>query len=237
MIDLHKFFINPFDDNGISMSELLSFSSDHLQRMIANNPGALYATRIAATTTAMNTVNTQFADDQTMLGQRKAKKQTKKAFRKSLLPAIAKIAGVVTGFYGESSPATSEIFPHGRTIFGKASDDQLGNYLQVTITGLTAHQADLGATVVTNATALLTNWNSVYGLSESSAGNKTASQLAKNNARLALQLELFRNLLTIALNNPRLPEQLDVYMQQSLLLNPVPPAPPSASTAPPPPKV
>jgi hypothetical protein len=32
-----------------------------------------------------------------------------------------------------------------------------------------------------------------------------------------LQLELFKNLLTIALNFPRQPDQLDIYMQPSLL--------------------
>jgi len=43
------------------------------------------------------------------------------------------------------------------------------------------------------------------------------SPAAKNAARAALQLELFKNLLTLALNFPAQPNQLDAYMQQSLL--------------------
>lgn len=53
-------------------------------------------------------------------------------------------------------------------------------------------------------------WNAVYAPSETSSGAKTTTQAAKNAARSALQLELFKNLLTIALNFPRQPDQLDI---------------------------
>lgn len=36
----NRFLENPFDDRGISLAEQLSFSSDHLARMIATNPPA-----------------------------------------------------------------------------------------------------------------------------------------------------------------------------------------------------
>jgi hypothetical protein len=76
---------------------------------------------------------------------------------------------------------------------------------------VTNHQAQLDAQVVPDATALLAGWNAVYAPSETSSGAKTTTQAAKNAARLALQLELFKNLLTIALNFPRQPDQLDIY--------------------------
>src|SRR5438093_3732398 len=50
MLDLHRFLTNPFDDPQISLGELLSFSSDHLARMIANNPGGILTARITPTT-------------------------------------------------------------------------------------------------------------------------------------------------------------------------------------------
>lgn len=228
MMDLHKFLINPFDDPGISMDELLAFTTDHVQRLTANNSGGLYTARLAATSAAIATVHTAFSDDQSKLGLRKARKQAKDAYRKDLPGKIGKIAVAIEAAFGEGAPEFTECFPQGRTIFGRCADDQLANYLQTLITGVTAHSAQLGAQVIADATALLTGWNAVYAVSESSTGAKTNTQAAKNAARAALQLELFKNLLTIALNFPRTPEALDTYMQPSLLEDhpPSPPEPP-----------
>ena len=232
MIDLHKFFINPFDDGNISMDELLSFSTDHIQRLAANNPGGNYTARITATTAAVGVVNDTFTDDQTKLGVRMARKQAKNAFRQSVPKNVGRLAVAVEAQFGERSPEFTECFPHGRSLFSSCGDDQLGNHLQALLTALTVFETQLGAPVITDATALLTGWNAVYVPSESSTGEKTTTQLAKNNARAALQLELFKNLLTLALDFPRQPEMLSVYLQPSLLADhpPAPPAPPPPPT-------
>lgn len=234
MIDLHKFLINPFDDSGISIDELLAFTTDHFQRLTANNPGGVFSARITATSSALSAVSTAFTDDQTKLGVRKARKAAKDNYRKALPENVSKIYGVVTGKFGSKGPEVAECFPQGRKVLATASDDKVGNYLQTLITGVTAHQAQLGATVVTDATALLAAWNAVYTVSESATGAKTTTEAAKRTARAALQLELFKNLLTIALNFPRQPEQLDLYMQPALLEDhPVAPEPPAPTPTPP----
>jgi hypothetical protein len=98
------------------------------------------------------------------------------------------------------------------------------------------YQTQLGAPVVASATTLLSGWNAVYQPSESASSIKAAAMGGKNTARGALQLELFKNLLTIALQYPRQPEMVDVYMQQSLLephtksTTTPPPSPTSATT-------
>lgn len=233
MMDLHKFLINPFDDPGISMDELLSFTTDHVQRLTANNSGGLYTARLAATGAAIATVHAAFSDDQSKLGFRKARKQAKDAYRKTLPEKIGRIAVAIEAAFGEGAPEFTECFPQGRTIFGRCADDQLANYLQTLITGVNTHSAQLAAQVIADATALLAGWNAVYTVSETATGAKTTTQAAKNAARAALQLELFKNLLTIALNFPRTPEALDTYMQQSLLEDH--PAAPTEPPVPPPP--
>jgi hypothetical protein len=217
MIDLHKFLMNPFDDPAISMAELLAFATDHVQRLSANNPGAIFAARITATSAALNGVGSSFTDDQTKLGVRKARKQAKDAYRKGLPEMVGKIHGALTAKFGTKGSEVAECFPLGRSIFKSATDDAVTSHLQTMINGVTAHASVLGGAVVTDATAILTAWTAVYSGSESSSGAKTTTKAAKNAARTALQLELFKNLLTIALQFPRQPEQLDVYMQQSLL--------------------
>jgi hypothetical protein len=235
MRDLHSYFTNPFDDPHISMDELVAFATDHLARLRANNPGTVFAARLTATTTALNGVAGAFTDDKTKLALRKSKKLAKSAFRQALPPAIGKIYGAVMAKFGDGGAEMTECFPSGRTVFSNCTDGDLAQELQTLVNGVTDYQAQLGAQAVTDATALLTGWNAVYQTSETSTGNKSTSQAAKNAARAALQLELFTNLLTLALNFPGQPEQLDVYMQPGLLSPHTPssstPAPVPAPTA------
>ncbi len=219
-MNLHKFFINPFDEDGISLAELLAFSADHLQKLTFNNPGGSFTARIAATTTALTGVQNAFTDDQTKLGIRKARKLAKNTFRTTLTGSLAKIDAAVVAKFGRSSPEQSECFPHGRTAFNRVIDDEVAEELQTVINGVTAFQAQLGAQLVTDAKALLTGWNAVYAPSEQSTATKAATEATKASARAALQLELFKNLLTLALNFPNQPHKLDAYLRQSLLEHP-----------------
>ena len=77
MRNLSRFLDNPFDDKDISVAELLAFTTDHLQRMIANNSGGELSARITATTSSLELVADCVTDDQTKLGLRKARKLAK----------------------------------------------------------------------------------------------------------------------------------------------------------------
>ena len=209
-MDLHKYLTNPFNNPNFGMDKLVAFGTDHLARLIANNPAAVFAARITATTTALAGVGGAFTDDKTKLALRKSKKQAKDAFRAALPAAISKIYGAVEGQFSEDSAEFLECFPHGRTVFSNCKDDKLEKDLQTLINGVTAHQPPLAATVVTSATALLTGWLAVYAPSETATGGKTSTQCAKKAARAALSLELFKNLLTLARTFPGQPAQLDV---------------------------
>ncbi len=222
MIDLHRFLENPFDDRDISLAELLAFSSDHLARMIANNPGGELAARITATNSSLTLVENCATDDQTKLAIRKARVQVKNAFRENLSKEIAKVHGAVVARYGPDSPEVTECFPQGRSIFRECPDDRLAQHVQTLLNGVTAHQADLGAPLVAAVQAQLTQWNTAAAASETATGAATTTQEGKRMARENLQLMLFLNLLKLADMFARQPAQLDLYMQQSLLENPAP---------------
>ena len=228
MITLTRFLDNPFDNRQISLDELLAFSTDNLQRMVAHNPGGIYTARITGTASALNVMAVCSSDDQVKLGLRKARKQAKDTFRSGLSASIEKIQAVVVAKFGGSGPEVVECFPQGRTVFSDCRDDQLVNHLDALHTALLARQAALGAPVVTDSVALQTTWGALYTASEASTGNKAHTAAEKLTARENLQLQLFFNLLEIAKNNPRQPAHLDLYMQQHLLENPAspPPAPP-----------
>jgi hypothetical protein len=220
MRDLHKYLQNPFADPGISVAELSTFSADHLNRMTDNNTGGFLTARIAATTTVLSAFAGGSTSDQTKLAIQKALVEVKKNFRRDLPLDIQKVYGQVLGHYSAAGTEMTEIFPEGRTIFGKCKDTELAGKLGVMIAGVTAHQAQLGAPLVTQATAILTNWNAVYAASMGSQSDKGTTQQEMKVARENLCLQLFLNLLAIAGQFPGQEEMLDVYMKQHLLKNP-----------------
>lgn len=217
MRDLHIWPTNPFDDPAISITNLVTFAADNILRMTKTNPNDLFTARIAATAAALGTVNTTFQLDQEKLGERKTANQAKAAFRQTLTESVGKIQIALQQKYGKNAPQLATYFPNGLSAFNKTRDEQMENALTALKDELTKNQTDVGVQVVADATALLAGWQAVHSPSSDAAGDKDASKGAKNAARAALQLELFKNLLLIASTYPRQPEMVDVYMQQSLL--------------------
>lgn len=217
MKNLSGFLENPFADRNIGLDKLLAFTTDHVQRLTANNPGGQWSVRLAATETALAAVNGTFVADETKLGLRKARKQAKRAFRAALRGRVARVHGAVMAKFGERTPEVKEIFPGGRQGLARCADDVLESQLKSLVSALTARLADLGPAVVTAAQTLLAEWQSVYQASEASTGAKVATEAARRNARAVLERELFLNLLALAQAFPGEPEKLAGFMQQSLL--------------------
>ena len=233
MKTLSTFLDNPFDDTGISIAELVAFSTDHLQRMSANNAGGELAARIAATTSSLTVVEDCVTDDQARLGVRKARKQAKDDFRAQIPAEVKRIEAGFIAAFGADSPILLEALPQGRTIFQSCRDDQVEVHLQTLLDAATTHQAGLAPATLTQANALKNNWVAIYQASEASTGAKTVTQEGKKLARENLQLMLFLNLLKLAEMFPRQPEKLALYMQQHLLENPESPDEPEPPPPPP----
>jgi hypothetical protein len=230
MRDLTTWLTNPFDDPHISVKELLAFTADHFQRVSANPLPAL-TPRLAPTALALTAVSDTHSDDDAQLGVRMACVQSKKAFRAALPAGIGQVAVAVEAQFGEKSPQFTACFPQGRSVFGTCTDQELDGKLGSIVDWVTAQKPPLDPQVLANATALQTGWAAVIKPTGAASGGKTQTIAAKNAACVSLQTELFANLLVLAQTFPRQPEQLALYMQQSLLQphtqTPVVPVPPT----------
>lgn len=218
MRSLDSFLQNPFDDKGISMAELIAFSTDHLQRMIANNPGGELTARIAATTSALGQVEDCVTDDQGRLGIRMARKQAKSDYRRDVIPpGVERVEAGFIAALGADSPVLLEALPKGRNIFNTCRDDEVEMHLQTLLNAVTTHSASLAPATVTLATDLKNNWATIHAASEDSSGSKTTTEEGKRQARQNLQLMLYLNLVKLMEMFPRQPEKLSLHMQQHLL--------------------
>lgn len=237
MLRFDRFFINPFDDDGISFDELSAYTTDHLGRLIAQNSGAQFNARINATTVAFTALENCANDDGVKLGLRKARVMLKDQFRTSLPEQLGYIEGAIKSFFKAQAPEVLlECFPEGLTVFSQCRDDAVNNHLARLSSALTARSTPGGGPMppaaLNDANGLLSTWIAIYSASETSSANKAATEAEKRTARKALQLELFRNLLFLASLYPGQPEKAADFMRQSLLENPAtpeepePPAPP-----------
>ena len=217
MKNLSRLFDVAFDEEGLGIDRLIAFSTDHLQRMIANNPGALLNARITATTTAVNAVDACITDDGAKLGLRKAKIDIKDGFRAALPEKLAVIHASLVAKYGPNGAPVTECFPHGRKIFSECRDDAVENHLQILVAALTPYVPEMGPQALSDAGGLLSTWVVTYAASESSTGAKTTTEEGKRNARLNLQLELHKNVLTLAMEFARQPDKCALYLRQDLL--------------------
>lgn len=218
MRKLSTYLENPFDDPGISVAELLAFTTDHLQRMIANNPSGELTARITATTSAYQLVSDCVGDDATKLGLRKARNQAKTTFRReTVISGVTRVEAGLISAYPDSTGVLLEAMPSGRGVFGACRDDELATHLSTLHTAVTAHAADLAPAIVTLAGSLKTQWQSILSACEESTGAKTTTQEGKKLARQNLQHMLFLNLNKLAEMFARQPEKLALYMQEHLL--------------------
>jgi hypothetical protein len=213
---LHRYGENAFVIGKYSNLNILTYAAAHLGRMIAHD-GVRLAARITATSAVLNTVEGGTTEELAKVAMQKSRTVVKAAFRTALPGHITKIHGAVVAAFGADGPEVMLCFPLGRTIFTTCTDEALNNRLGQLVTSITPLSATVGAAHVTAATGLATSWGTLYGAQGQAKDATSVSTEARTAAMNALKLELFKNLLTIALNDPEDPDRIDLLCPQHLL--------------------
>lgn len=215
---LFNYFQNSISSAAYSFNDLLNYTTNQYNRMVANNPGAMLNTRINATSVALNALDTGMADNATKLAIQKSNVQAKETYRETLAPKIARIHGAVVAAYGDPSPQLTECFPLGRSVFMLCSDGELNDNLTQLVTCITPRQSAVGAAAVNDAAGLLSTWIGVYAAANTAKSYKKLTELTRKQARANLEADLFKNLLTLALNFPGDEDKFTMYVPEYLLL-------------------
>lgn len=235
MIDLRRFFRNPFLDEAISIDETVKYTSNHLAKMIANPAGGTLNPLITGTTTRLNTLGGLLTDETSKLGVQLAKTLAKDTFRKNLTASIQRIHGDFVASFGADSEQVLEAFPGGRDVFNSCADTELETHIGALAGKVTTYTASLKPATVTLTGGLLSIWISVYSSATSGRATKDATAENRRTALLALKDQLFDNLLTLAKTFKNQEDKADLYCPQHYLEDPVSaPAPAPAPTPAPP---
>ena len=202
MIDLQNYFDMLFISPKITHLRLDSFSEDHINKMIANNPGSIYDGSITATTNARNdfavSIGLKAADKGTAKGDTSAKGVA----RVALEVYIGNNIGMARGaFGGKTTPKFIETFPNLMNSFYKVDDATFSTNVATLITKATKYVADLG---VPFKTALANLYATYSGASSEQGTGVTAvnTDIINENAyAVILSDQLTANVLLIGRNN------------------------------------
>ena len=198
MQNLKAFFKNHFNTPQISDDKLKKFTEDHLQKLISNNASGEFDTIITDTTSAYQTYYGAISDEGARFALQqaltKAMNNTVEAFKK----AVSQKEGIIRGTFGKDAPAYQEFFPFGVGEYTHAKLAEMERLIDQFLTAVNAHVAELGIPFVTE----FQNYKSAYMSAREAQLLKKAEvtdlKSASTVKRDVVEVQLMKNLLTVA---------------------------------------
>jgi hypothetical protein len=227
MLDLNRYLRNPFDDERISIDELVAFTADHLGKLTGQNPGGLFNDAITATDALFTTLSGSVSSEATAGAIRQARTSATGAKRDAILEKLSQLEGLIHARFPRGSATYVELLPAGLGEFRNAGLDGFNTKLVSLLARLAPYAATIGAADVAALTTLQGEWATLRGEQLTKKGASTDAAATRREAADALRGQLFDNLLVIARLENGHPENIGLYMQQSLLEDDTPaPEPP-----------
>jgi len=230
MMKISRWFENPFDDVEISSEELRSFAEDHLGKLTNR---AEFAAMLAATQAVFNPFDAALSERAQHIGALGGSTVSKEEVLQLFRTKIRQRKGRVVDVFGENSAEYREIFPQGLTYYTRATMANIKQRLDYAVEKFTKYQAQLGAALVTEFTDLRTSFNDARDEQVGTKGKVSTARGAVKETRMALELQLLDNLLTLAKQFKAQPEKAAEFFTQSLLEDPTQSEEPETPTPPP----
>ena len=230
MMKLSRLFENPFDDSEISAEELRSFAEDHLGKLRAQ--GSSYAAMLSATEAAYNPFDAALSARAEQIGALGGNTVSKNQVLQLFRTKIRQRRGRVVDAFGEGSAEYREIFPQGLSYYTKTTMETIKQRIDYAVEKFTKYQAQLGAPLVAEFTALRTSFNEARDEQVADKGSVGQARDAVKTTRRALELQLTDNVLTLARQFKGQPEKAAVFFDQSKLEDPAQSQGPDAAAKP-----
>ena len=233
MMDLKRFFRNPFDDPQISDDELRAFAEDHLGRLSAANTGGEFDSRLTNTTAAFTAFFGQVTSNELKVALQKAATQQMNTRWTAFVAYMTRGGEArVADRAGNPSALYTEFFPRGLSEFHQAKVIDQQSLADRVKQLATTNAATLGQDFADTVSGLVDAHNAARAAQVTSKGQTVDAGTDRRTLRAAMEVQLFDNVLELAQKHQGAPDASANYFDQSLLENPqatpVPvPAPPA----------
>jgi hypothetical protein len=135
---------------------------------------------------------------------------------------LAQIHAAAVAVFGARAAEVTKCFPKGRSIFITCPDHGLEDFLRASLLALTPLAAQVGQGPVDNLAGLINSWHALLSETVAASAGKGCGEEARRQARRALAVELFRNVLALASSFPDDLGKAAFYCPQHLLEKPAP---------------
>lgn len=217
MLKITRFAENHFDSKNISDAKLKEFAEFNIQGMSNNNPGGIYDTLVTDTTTFYTGYFGAMTDEQTKTSLKEGKTVTMNLKLDAFVEFVRRKEGLIRSQYGENSAEYQEFYPQGITQYNRMNLAEATILMTAYVNAATVHQADLGAAFATEATNLTTEFETAREDQQSLMMIVSGKKSVTASTRDELEIQLMKNVLTIALNNIGNPEAMKAYFDQSII--------------------
>jgi hypothetical protein len=220
MIDFAVLFKNHLDTNKVSDDNMNRFGQDSLARLVANNPGGIYSALISATTTAYNNYATALATEAHSASVKEGSTITVDQLKKQFIDLVAMKEGIIRGTFGKDSAQYEVFFPQGMDEYHQSTKGNIQMLMSRFLAACTDYRAQLPEGFSTQFETLVASYGNARTTQLGHIGTTDGHKLTTANMRNILELQLMKNLLTIAMNNIGNPAVLEVYFDQSIIRRP-----------------
>ena len=227
---LRYFFIYPVFLLSIGMDKFNRFAQSHLERLIANKPsegGTLFGVSIVTIFDTMiadmQTKFTIWATGREGVASVKAKREGKTVSLNSSVKAmkgfISGKIGVVKDKYNKLPAVFEEFYPLKLKDYSRVTKKSADKLFKRFVNAVMAHQSDFDAAFIAELNELYAAYMEASGAQLQTMGKEKDNISSASDARKAVTLQLFKNLLTLVLIYAEDPSKAAVYFDLSLLKN------------------
>lgn len=202
MTHLETIFKNYFADPKISDDNLKKFTEDHLQRIVSNNSGGMFADMLTATQDGYNGYFGNIVNEDLNTVIRKSLTMSADNLIETFKKTVSQKEGTIKGLFASNSPTYQEFFPQGLTEYNHANKANIETLMNRMVSSSTTHVAELGDPFVQLFTEIRDKYVSARTLQLGKKGDVASRKTDTKTSRTELELQLTKNVHFVGYNFP-----------------------------------
>ena len=209
---------NPLDGVMVSLTRRIGYADIHIERMTKNNPNNVLTPLIADTKAKRDAFAGNLSASKMGEAIRMAYTTELETTADQFRATVSKFEGLVKSVFGKGTPTYIMFFPFGLSEFHQANQAETIQLIDKIINLSLIHQTALGSPAYHDLfVEYKTRYANAYSQQKQAAGTVTNSKAVKDVLWNELKKQLYKNMLTLVLNNLDNPTTMLSYFEPSLL--------------------
>lgn len=217
MMNPEKFFELQFNDADFSDERFSMFAEVHASRLEGNNPGGKYTPLITPTLALSSAFKTALAEKHFLRSEREGATLTVDNVMENFKKFVLKTEQLIAYTFDKNSVVYQEFYPHGTPEYSNITKTTASDLIANMKSACQKHAASLPPAVVSQMESLASDYDTARRAQLEKSASIEGKQDESGATRAALELQLTKNLLTLALDFIGQPDKCHTYFQTSLL--------------------